>query len=261
MSKIAFVSGYYSISKNTRMSESTKFMYECLFNSAKKFFLKDHDVDFIFINNNDDYIDDVTNIQIDEEISSYNKMLLMKILCVEYLENKYDYIFVSDGDQIFVNDVVGSDLLTHDFNILDHFFKPKTKDILNILTDDVLIDGDIENSCWTMGNFFGGKRTEFMELLRKTKEYHNNYLHIVNPKFGFYAKFPDEVFLIKYMLEENKNFNRLNTLMVPTNSEFKFFLSDFQKNEDFYPNFNSSKLLHDTKKNLDTLKKIIKYYS
>jgi hypothetical protein len=258
MEKIAFVSGFYCFGGN-RLNDDARFMYECLYNTAKKYFLPNHNVEFIFVTNCMTSIDGVTNIHIKKNLRGYNEMLLMKILCVDYLKDSYDYIFVNDGDQIFV-DYVGDELLENDFNVVKHFFTPKIKGVLENMTQFVKIDGDIDTNEWTMGNFFGGKSDEFLNLLKKTKEYHNKYKDMYDPHNGFYSKFPDEVFLAKYYVEEGRKFNWLNTTHIPNTEKGDFFLSDYQDDVNFYPNFTNVKLLHNTKKNFDTLRQIIKYY-
>lgn len=259
MKKIAFVSGFYCFGHQHIPDVNQKFMYECLYKSAKKYFLPNQDVDFIYVTNCNIKIDGVTNIRINKKIKGYHEMLLMKILCVEYLQQEYDYIFVNDGDQIFV-DYVGDEILENDFNVVKHFFSPSIRGVLENMTQFVEIDGDIDTNEWTMGNFFGGKSDEFMGLLNKTKEYHEKYKNFYDPDNGFYTRFPDEVFLMKYVVEENKNYNRLPAITIPNHIDGNFFVSDFQDNVNFYPNFTNVKLLHNTKKNFDTLRQIIKYY-
>lgn len=258
MSRIAFVSGFYVYGGRIKMTEDQIFMYNCLYDSAKKHFLKGHDVEFIFVTNSYSKIEGVTNIKIEKRISGYHEMLLMKILCVDYLKDEYDYIFVNDGDQIFVGDV-GDELLSNNFNILKHFYDPPIDGILQNLTPFVDIDCDQKTNRWTMGNFFGGRSKEFLNLLNKTKEYHERYKGFYDRHIGFYAIYPDEVLLVKYLNEESVDYTWLDCIMVPGEKE-EIFLSDFQDDINFYPKLINVKLLHNTKKNLDVLREIIKYY-
>lgn len=259
MVKIAFVSGYYFINSNTKMNSDIRFMYESLYHSAKKYFLTNHDVEFIFITNGEDKLDGITNIQIDTQLDGYHKMLLMKILCVDYLTKEYDYIFVSDGDQIFV-DYVYDGILEHNFNTVQHFFKPNSTSIVNELSQFVKISGNTDDITWCTGNFFGGKSETFNFLLEKTKQYDSYYQQYHDPLNGYYSKYPDEVLLMKILIEEKIKYNELSSYDKLEISEDKFYLGDFVDDENLYPNFNNVKLLHNTKKNIDLLRKVIKYY-
>ena len=259
MSRIAFVSGFYVYGGRVKMTPEQIFMFECLYDSAKKYFLKNHEVEFIFITNSYSKIEGVNTIKIDKKITGYHEMLLMKILCVDYLKEQYDYIFVNDGDQIFV-DHINDDLLEHNFNIQRHFYNPAIDGVLENLSPFINIECDRKNNHWTMGNFFGGKSDEFLRLLNKTKEYHERYKNFYHKDIGFYAIYPDEVFLVKYLNEESVDYNWLKSITIPGEVEGDFFVSDFQDDINFYPNFTNVKLLHNTKKNLSVLKEIIKYY-
>jgi hypothetical protein len=259
MSKIAFVSGYYFINGKTKMDDDVRFMYESLYHSAKKYFLTNHETDFIFITNGDDKIDGVTNIRIDNHFEGYHEMLLMKILCVDYLTEEYDYIFVSDGDQIFV-DYVYDDILEHPFNAVKHFFNAKSTGIIRELSQFVKISGNTDDITWCTGNFFGGKSDTFNFLLEKTKQYDSHYQQYYDPLNGYYARYPDEVLLMKILIEEKIGYNELSSNDVLEMSENKFYLGDFINDENLYPNFNNVKLLHNTKKNINLLRKVIKYY-
>jgi hypothetical protein len=62
--KIAVISGWYNFGGNKGISEDYRFMTNCFYESAKKYFLPHHDVEFIFMNNSDITIDGVTNINL-----------------------------------------------------------------------------------------------------------------------------------------------------------------------------------------------------
>jgi len=260
MKKIAFVSGYYTYGGNKGISENNRFMYDCLYKTAKKYFLKSHDVDLIFISNDDIEIDGVNNIKIDYDLVGYDHMLLMKILGINFIEQKYDYIFVSDGDQIFINEVNDDDLLDSNFSFFDHYFKPTIKSILPEISDIVDLNFDTTKEKWTMGNFFGGSQEVMLDLLKHTKVYHEKYLGKEFSTRGFYARYPDEIFLLKYAFENNVPHKRLKCTINPVGSSEQFFLSDFTPDDSQYILFTNTKLIHDTKKDLETLKKIINNY-
>ena len=78
--KIAVISGWYNFGGNNGMSDDNMFMTNCFYESAKKHFLPNHDVEFIFMNNSDITIDGVTNINFDYQIEGFWEMCLMKIL-------------------------------------------------------------------------------------------------------------------------------------------------------------------------------------
>ena len=259
--KIAFISGFFCINHNINsFDENQKLMYSCLYNSGKKYFLKNNDVDFIFVNNFDFDFDGVINIKIKYPLYSYQHMLLMKILMLNYIDRKkYDYIFVNDGDQMFI-DYVDDNFLKNDFNIMEHFFHPNAFQILNDLTNIIKIHDGVKNEEWTMGNFFGGKSEIFFNIVDFVNVHHEIYIKKMNNEANFYSIYPDEVFLMKFMVEKKMKFNRLNTITVPGISEKKYFLSDFQDDINLYPNINNTILLHNTKKNINTLKQINKYY-
>ena len=258
--KIAFVSGFY-VDKDSNMSQNNIDMFQIMFDSAKKYFLKDYDVDFIFITNTDVLLNGVKNLKIEKDIVGYQHILLMKVLCYEFVQD-YDYVFVSDGDQIFVNEILKSDLLENDFNIMRHFFKPKIKGILPNLTQFVDIKGDIENREWTMGNFFGGKKEVFKELYNSAKKWDQQYRGNIQEGVGFYAKYPDEVFIVKFFNENKYDLKYLSTVVNPLESTSKYFLSSFYVDELFVEEgIKNVKVIHDTKKDINFLKeKFKKYY-
>ena len=261
MSKIAFVAGWYNFG-NKGISDDNRLMFNTLYDSAKKNFLPNHDVDFIFLTNDDTiHIDDVINIKFNHFVLGYHHCLLMKVLSLRYIENVYDYIFVSDHDQIITNVINDSDLLLEDMYILQHFFNPTVKSIYYDVTNPEImkLNFDISKYRWTMGNFYGGKSKIIKEYLNFVEIQHSeslklNYMH---PGVNFYAKYPDEFFLIKYVYENDINYKILNS---SPESTLDVFLSDFVEDENLYPTLTKAKILHNTKKNLELLKKIKIYY-
>lgn len=264
MSKIAFVSGWYGFDNQTGINENNRFILQCLFDSAKKNFLPNHDVDIIFMSNNDIKFDNVINVNFDYTVGTFWHMCLMKILSLRYLEDKYDYIFVADTDQIFTKIVNDDDVLNDDIIIVNHFFNPHIEGIHIENTDPNIIPlhCDTMANKWTMGNFFGGKRETMMKLLEFTEFWHNQYhgIQFLDRAINFYTRYPEEYFLIKFIYENNISHKRLTTTVLPMNNELDYFLSDFQDKEEIYPDLVSVKLLHNTKKSVETLEKIIKYY-
>ncbi|MEN6294435.1 MAG: hypothetical protein ABFD07_20770 [Methanobacterium sp.] len=262
MSKIAFVSGWYNYGVGNGINEKNQFILQCLYDSGKKYFLSNHDVEFIFITNTDAIIDNVTNIKIDDIVTGFWPMCLMKVLTIKYLEDKYDYIFVNDTDQIFT-DYVTDEILNDDMTIVEHFFYPSVEGIHDEITqtDKVTLNFDRKKHLWTMGNFFGGKSEVMRRFLKFTEYWDNEYRKLpLLENTGFYTKYPEEYFLIKFIYENNIQHNRLLTTAYPNSTNKNYFLSDFQDNETIYPDSIKVKLLHNTKKSVETLRKIIKYY-
>lgn len=253
--KIAFVSGWYNFGGNQGISDDYRFMTNCLYESAKKYFLPNHDVEFIFMNNSNVTIDGVTNINFEYKIDNFWHMCLMKILSLRYLKDEYDYIFINDNDQIYIKEV-GDEILETDFTFLDHWFKPTTQSIHREVTDIVELNFDTTKNQWTMGNFFGGKQKNVLELLEITEENHKKYFGHNYNQIHFYTRYPEEIFTLKYVYENNINHKRLNCSFNPLDTKEEVFLGDFSKEESDHFKIKNTKLLHDTKKNLEKLKKI-----
>ena len=185
----------------------------------------------------------------------------MKILSLKYLEDKYDFIFVNDTDQIYV-DYVGEDLLNHDINLLEHFYYPLVKGIHEDITDIVELNFDTTKERWTLGNFFGGK-AEIMKNLAATSEtWHETYKqHSYSPHIHFYSRYPEELFLIKYVFENNIEHKRLIARGTPQEAEEVNFLCDFQDNIEVYDNLKHVVMFHNTKKNVEVLRKVVDKYT
>jgi hypothetical protein len=65
---------------------------------------------------------------------------------------------------------------------------------------------------------------------------------------------------MKFLIENNINYNELESNASLIESDEKSFLGDFIDDRSLYPKFNNVKLLHNTKKNLTLLREVIKYY-
>lgn len=261
MKKIAFVAGWYNYGGQKGLHDKHRFVLECLYKSAKKYFLPNHDVDFIFITNDDIEIEGATTLKIEHTVEGFWHMCLMKILSLNYLEGTYDNVFVNDTDQIYV-DYVDESILDQDLVFLEHYFCPLVKGIHEEVTDIVELNFDTTKERWTMGNFFGGK-TEVMKDLASTATYwHDLYTRpSYNPDHNFYSRYPEELFLIKYVFEKNIPHTRLNSTLHFTAATKNNFLCDFQEDENAYSNLENIVLVHNTKKDVEVLQKIIKSFT
>lgn len=263
MKKIALINMLFfndSIKKDKVKDYLT--MSNCFFRSAEKYFLKNHDVDYIVITNQEENIglDYVKHIKTDYETKEFHHILLMKVLGLQFLQDEYDYIFVSDADQIIINEITDEDLLTHEYSFMSHYFGTTLKSIEKSMTTFVEVNCEPKDH-WTMGNFYGGSSKNMYELFRQSKEIHENlYPHSIMQEHKFYCKYPDELFIAKYAYENDVDYKLLSSNLNFSNGE-NSFLSDFKDHEGHYPNVHNAKILHDTKKSFDVLNKIIKYYS
>jgi len=266
MSKIAFITNWYSFTKKDNeiisresLYDDNKFIIESLFKTAKKFFIPNCDIDFIFITNTDTKIDGVKTIKVDIELNNFWHVCLMKILSIKYIQEEYDYYFINDPDQIFI-DYVDDDMLKNDFVILNHWHQP-IKEVHSYITNKITLNFDEskKEDKWTLGNFFGGKKDYILELVELTEKIHLEYY-----KDGedFYTIYPEEIFLIKYLYENNINFKRLFTNEENGEKRFMYVMNDMVIksliNDIHIPG--STKLLHDTKKYHKDLVKIMKNY-
>jgi hypothetical protein len=207
------------------------------------------------MNNSDITIDGVTNINFDYQIEGFWEMCLMKILSLKFLKNEYDYIFVHDNDQVYIKDV-NDKILESDFTFLDHFYTPTVKDTYEQVTDIVELNFNTSEEKWTMGNFFGGKQKNMMELLSITEEQNKKYFGYNFNQNYFYSRYPEELFIVKYVYENNINHKRLNTCTHPLQSEGEYFLSDWGDDDSVPFEVTNVNLLHNTKKDLNKLKKL-----
>lgn len=264
MNKVAeFISNWFDFSKNIKegftdrkiLYKDEKFIIESLYKTAKKHFLPNHDIDFIFVTNTDIEIPNIRNIKIELKLQNFWHVCLMKILSIKYINDDYDYYFINDPDQIFI-DTIDDDILKKDFVILDHWGQ-NIKDVHRSITKKITLDFEEskKEEKWLLGNFFGGKRKYIRDLYDHTIKLHNLYF-IDND--DFYTIYPEEIFLIKYLYENNIMFSRYKV----TNDENSFM---FVLNEDSVDKLNkkrngSVKLLHDTKRYHKELIKIMENY-
>lgn len=266
--KIALVNSMF-FDKNTSKKYINDYLKtsDYFFKTAKKYFLKNHDVDFITITNIDDHIInlDVIVKKIDYHIEGLYHALTMKVLCLEFIEDDYDFIFVADADQIFVNYVNDIDLLTHDYVFLRHFYKPSFNSILEQNTTCLKINFNGSKNEWSMGNFFGGRTKTMKELLNFSKKIHfENFGKNVSKDYGYYCKFSEEFFIGAFPYERNINYKILNVITNPYNDlSNDYFLSDFFDNngdDNLYKNLKNVKILHNTKKNFIQLDRVITFF-
>lgn len=265
--KIAVVSGYYTNGiGNSSLNNETRLMFDTMFKSVKKYFLTDHDVDCIFISNDNIQIDNVINYKINYEIpnGNYWHITIMPLISLDILDKEYDYVFLIESDIILVNPVVDSDLLDSDFYMLDHFWKWHSIQI-GVPKITGFVDMNFDNKdklLWTMGSFKGGKYETMMELCKKSKEYHEKY-YGNDFDNGFYAQYPEEVFMLKFVFENNIEHKRITCNIEPPNGETAFFTNlEFLKfeNENDYFNIKNFKLIHNIKSDFSLFKKMIPFY-
>ena len=260
--KIACVCGYYVEHFAMTMTEEQIKMHQILFNSAIKFFMKDCDVDYIFVTNTETKIDNVINLKIEEKVNCFHDMLIMKILCYKYLQD-YDYVFILEGDEIIVNHIT-KDLLNYEFNLQEHLSKPKIFDILQSASKKIKINGDLNND-WKIGCFFGGKKEVFLELYKFTLVNYN--LNFIKTEKIEQEKYTDEVFLNKFFNEKQYEINSLGFIDIHKKEDIQektAFLSGFYNTEEFVKITQSemkyTKIIHDTKKDINFIEKHFKKY-
>lgn len=252
--KIALVAGWYNSENNTGISDANKFIFSCFYKTAKKYFLPNHDVDFIFMNNDNVFVDEVKNINFTYKVQGFWHACLMKILSLRFLKAEYDYIFVNDYDQVFIKEV-SDNILDSDFVFLDHFYYPTINSLYPEITDKVELNFDTSKETWTMGNFFGGKKENMMELLELTERCHNEYIGHNFKNQHFYSRYPEEIFILKYVFENEINHKRLNNCTNPLEARDEVFLSDWGETDDVPKNVKNVTLLHNVKKDFTRLKK------
>lgn len=216
-----------------------------LFKSVKKYFLSNQYVDFIVFTDVDDTpnIDGITYINID---NSYHNVLtyfqFQKILSLNYINlDEYNFIFVCDSDSIFVNEVVESDVLTHDFITLNHFSNIKTKDYINQWTDIFTIDDEIEH---IMGNFWGGNSKTVKKLLEFTNVIWDEHKDYDFNGCGFFSLHSEEVVIVKFLVDYNIKEKRLSSSL---DYNVSSFLTDLKGYGNLLNNLHNFKLIHDTK--------------
>lgn len=237
------------------------------FKTAKKYFLTNHEVDFLTITNTDNHIDnsDVKVIKVDYPIGGLYHALTMKVLCLEFIPKDYDYIFIADADQIFVNEVTDEDVFSHNYVFLRHFYRPTFKSIMDENTTCLNISFDGNQKEWSMGNFFGGTQDTMQGLLEYSKKIHDeNFEKNIKEGYGFYCRYAEEFFVSSYPHEKNIDFKMLSVITNPYDDlKNNYFLSDFiddNESQNLYKNITNVKILHNTKKNFSQLDRIIKFF-
>lgn len=225
-------------------------LIDLLIKSAKKYFLTNHDIDFVVFTDVKEkpIIDNVRFIDIDNSFSkSLSYFQFQKILSLNYLDlSYYDYIFVHDIDQVYVNYVYDNDLLTNDFCILHHLNKEKIKDGLKWWTNIVEIDNDLEH---TTGNFWGGPSHLIQLLLEYTNKFWNINKNVINHRVGFFSEHPEEVMLIKFIDYYRIKEKRLTSSLDFNNPSFMTAITHNGDIKDYQ--LKNFKLIHDTKVNLE----------
>jgi len=213
--------------------------------SVKKHFLINHDVDFVVFSDVENLpnIENVIYINVDNnhtKLTTYYQF--QKLLSLNYVNlDEYDFIFVCDSDSVFVNEVLDSDLLTHELSLLSHFGKINAKDLFNQWTDVFELNNDIEH---TMGNFFGGSSNVIKQLLEFTNKIWGKYKNHNFSNTGFFSLHSEEVVIIKFLSESNIVEKRLTSSLDYYQSAF---LTDFKGNGNLLNNLHNFKLIHDTK--------------
>lgn len=253
--KIAFVAVWFNLGSNKSVSEDNRFVLECLYKTAKKNFLLKHDVEFILVTNDNIQIENTTTIKVDYSLNSIPHAQLMKVLALKFIPGKYDYIFVSDADQVFVGEV-NEDILNEEFAILGHWGQ-KINQVHGVTARAITLDIEEkykEEEQWTLGCFFGGKSKNVLDLLKLAEEEHAKYFISDN---DFYTVYPEEILLLKYVFERKIDFQRLKVAAFPRVDKEGIFLSTFSTHSVKLlldnPK-NMAKVLHNTKESIQLLK-------
>ena len=110
-----------------------------------------------------------------------------------------------------------------------------------------------------MGCFYGGKGEVVRNLVEKSWNWHEKYLKLNNG--AFYANYPAEVFVIKFVFENNINHKRLNSHLNPTETEERVFFTNIEtlrmeNAQQYEEKVKNVTLLHNTKSSFDLLKEI-----
>jgi hypothetical protein len=276
--KIAFIGTlFFDESFNKDIISNTYLKcIDALFKSGKKYFLPNHEVEFLLITNNDnvhlDHLEYVKLIKVDYYIHNNWHAYLMKILGIEFVPKEYDYIFSLDVDQLFVNEVKDEDVLLNDFSIMEHWAKPTYASILEGVTEFVTVDFDAKEYYWVLGSFFGGKSEKMYELFEMSKKIHDELFNKkIREDCNFYSKYPEELFIGKYVYENKIDFkNLIGSLGFDEDITKEFFLGDFEqlankyvkndKDETLFKDIKNIKLIHNTKMNLEAFDAFAKYY-
>ena len=228
-----------------------------LIDSTKRKFLKNHNVDIkMFSNIHITYPGTETLIiKIDENIKNENYYQLHKVLALNHINlDAYDYVFVSDIDQMFINTVNDDDLLLNKLCIMEHFYKDlRTADNMRHWSDVItFVDREYKH---TMGNFYGGPVHIIKDFLQYVNGYWQEYKNHVFPPVGFFSKYPEEVLLIKYIKEKNLSEHRIPCSINFINPAFMTNINAFGN---LYEHLDSFKLIHNIKIDMEGAQKLYK---
>jgi len=239
-----------------------------LVNSARKYFLNNHDIEFVVFTDVNDcpIIDNVRYIKIDNShtnVITYYQF--QKILSLNYIDlTQYDYIFVCDNDSVFVNEVTDDDFdnFEPEICLLTHFGH---KEFGSLELKPIKMDGNLQN--WTnvikldninisptMGNFWGGKTETIQKLLLFSNDLWNKYKNHNYDGIGFFSKHSEEVTLIKFIDFFKIKEKRLTSSL---NYDINSFLTDFKGFGNLSDNLHRFKLIHDTKYFIKLFEKIL----
>lgn len=226
-----------------------------LVESTRKKFLTTHEVDIVILSNNGIGYPNTKNIIINVEpefVADMNYILLNKILALNFIDfNEYDYVFVSDIDQMWVNEVLDSDLLLDKFCMPNHFWNTKLKNDLPNWSDVIFTNnGELDN---TMGNFFGGPSNIMKNLVSYVNEYWSKYKHHKSGHIGFFCLHAEEVLLVTFTDEKKIPVHRLTSQLYFTN---KGFLTNINAYGDILLNLHNFKLVHNIKVDMFLANKI-----
>jgi hypothetical protein len=219
-----------------------------LYSTAKKKFLTEHTVEYVLFSDKEVSFDGVKVVKVETpHIQSPSYYQFLKVLNLNHVDlSKYDYVFVSDSDQMFVNDVTNDDILTNQLCILSHFYPEiKTKEHIHFWSDVVDInDSSIRH---TMGNFFGGPSTIITDFLNFCNSYWDKYKNHNFNGTSMFSLYPEEVLLIKYIIENNIEEKRLSSNLY---FDQESFLVNINCYGDLKANIKNFKVVHNTKHDL-----------
>lgn len=225
-----------------------------LYSSAKKFFLPGNNVRHVLFTDNDIAIEGVETVRIESpHIQSPSYYQFLKVLSLNSINlDLYDYVFVNDVDQMYVDYVQDSDLLSNQLCILSHFFPTiKTKEQLMHWSDIVEInDANVQH---TMGNFFGGPVSIIKEFLAFCNDFWNKHKDHSYNGTGMFSLYPEEVLLIKFIVDNNIQERRLQSQL---HFENKGFMTNINAFGDLVENLKNFKLIHNIKHDISFAKKI-----
>ena len=227
-----------------------------LIESTRKKFLKTHNVKIVIVTNTDVSYPgvDIVNIAVDG-INNENYFQLYKILALNHIDlDNYDYVFVSDIDQMFINAVEDNDLLLGKLCIMQHFYPElRTADNMQFWSDVIQVTD--RNSRHTMGNFFGGPVTIIKDVLSYVNNYWQKYKDHKFHLAGFFCKYPEEVLLVKYISDK-----QIEEYRIPCSIHFTTpaFMTNINAFGNLFDHLNDFKLIHNIKIDMEGAEKLYK---